>query len=92
VTKLKKLVPTNSVLLRERLKVKEACEPSLVLQTLKGKFLPCREIQFATEFAGEEFPYRLSPQNPVLWINFRGTDKTRVFGSNCGKGDRFLKR
>jgi hypothetical protein len=52
---LKKLVPTNSVSLRERLKVKEVCEPSLVLQTLKGKFLPCREIQFVTKLAGGIF-------------------------------------
>jgi hypothetical protein len=64
VTKLKKLVPTNSISLRERLKVKEACEPSVVLQTPKGKFLPCMEIQFVTEFAWGRFSLPTFPAKP----------------------------
>jgi hypothetical protein len=73
-------------------KVKEACKPSLILQTLKRKFSHCREIQFVTEFTGRKFLTDFSHKTRYSGVNLRGTGKTRVFGSNCGKGHRFLKK
>ena len=58
----------------------------------KEEILPCREIQLHPNLQGKKFLYRLSPQNPVLWVNFRGTGKTRVFGFELGKADGFPKK
>jgi hypothetical protein len=76
--------PTSSHLEKEVVGWKEACEPYLSTNP-KGEFLPCKEIRLHPNLQGEKFLYRFSPQNPVLWINFRGTGKTRIFGSNWGR-------
>jgi hypothetical protein len=55
-----------SVLLEERLKEVRRLAPPLPSQTLKVIF-PCREIQFATEFAWIKIPTDFLSQNPVLW-------------------------
>ena len=62
------------------------------LQTLKGKFFPAWKFQLYPKFAGEEFLYRLSPQNPVLWINFRGTGKNPGIRLELGKADGFPEK
>ena len=62
------------------------------LQTLKRKFFPAGKFQLYPKFAGEEFLYRLSPQNPVLWINFRGTGKNPGIRLELGKTDGFPKK
>ena len=58
----------------------------------KEEILPCREIQLHPNLQGKKFLYRLSPLNPVLWVNFRGTGKTRVFGFELGKADGFPEK
>ena len=89
--------PTNFVSLRERgYRLKGACKlvslSPTCLQTLKRKFFPAGKFQLYPKFAGEEFLYRLSPQNPVLWINFRGTGKNPGIRLELGKTDGFPEK